>query len=83
MWIDLENPLVAYADNANLIAVILTPDQRQLVSESLNRDLTKVNEWCRLWSKKQNPNKTQSMAAIRSRTLVPNFPDIYSKLYSF
>ena len=76
MWIGLENQLVAYADDATLIAVIPTPDQRQLVSESLNRDLAKINDWCKLWGMKLNPNKTQSMIVSRSRTLVPNHPDL-------
>ena len=42
MWIGLENHLVAYADDATLIAVILSPHHRHLVSESLNRDLAKI-----------------------------------------
>ena len=76
MWIGLENQLVSYADDATLIAVIPTPGQRQLVSESLNRDLAKINDWCKLWGMKLNPIKTQSMIVSRSRTLVPNHPDL-------
>ena len=76
MWVGLENELVAYADDATLIAVIPSSDQRLLVSESLNRDLTRINEWCRLWGMKLNSKKTQSMIISRSRTLNPNHPDL-------
>ena len=76
MWIGLENQLISYADDATLIAVIPTPGQRQLVSDSLNRDLAKINDWCKLWGMKLNPIKTQSMIVSRSRTLVPNHPDL-------
>ena len=76
MWAGLENQLIAYADDATLIAVIPSPAERQLVSESLNRDLARINEWCKLWGMKLNPNKTQSMIVSRSRTLIPNHPDL-------
>ena len=76
MWIGLENQLTAYADDATLIAVIPSPDERQLVSESMNRDLSKINDWCKLWGMKLNPNKTQSMIVSRSRTLIPSHPDL-------
>ena len=52
----LENELVAYADDATLVAVVPSPDQRHLVSESLNRDLAKISDWCKLWGMKMNPN---------------------------
>ena len=76
MWVGLENQLVAYADDATLIAVISSPDQRALVSESLNRDLARINGWCNLWGMKLNPKKTQSMIVSRSRTLNPVHPDL-------
>ena len=75
MWVGLENQLVAHADDATLIAVILSPDQKQLVSESMNRDLAKISDWCSLWGMKLNPNKTKSMIVSRSRTLYHNHPD--------
>ena len=76
MWVGLENQLVAYADDATLIAVIPSPDLRQLISESLNRDLARIGDWCRLWGMKLNPTKTQSMIISRSRTLFPRHPDL-------
>ena len=77
MWDGLENQLVAYADDTTLIAVIPSPDQRQLVSDSVNRDLAKINDWCNLWGMKLNPTKTQSMIVSRSRTLFPDHPDLF------
>ena len=76
MWVGLENQLVAYADDATLIAVISSPEQRTSVSESLNRDLARIDEWCNLWGMKLNPQKTQSMIVSRSRTLNPNHPSL-------
>ena len=76
MWIGLENQLIAYADDATLLAVIPSPDERRMVSESLNRDLARINNWCKSWGMKLNANKTQSMIVSRSRTLVPNHPDL-------
>ena len=76
MWTGLENELVAYADDATLVAVVPSPDQRRLVSESLNRDLAKISDWCKLWGMKLNASKTQSLIVSRSRTVVPNHPDL-------
>ena len=77
MWFGLENKLVAYADDATLLAVIPSPDMRLSVSESINRDLAKINEWCKQWGMKMNPKKTQSMILSRSRTIHPQHPDLY------
>ena len=76
MWFGLENKLVAYADDATLVAVVPSPDMRSVVSESLNRDLARISSWCKLWGMKLNPNKTQSMIISRSRTIQPRHPDL-------
>ena len=76
MWTGLENELVAYADDATLVSVVPSPDQRPLVSESLNRDLAQISDWCKLWGMKLNATKTQSLIVSRSRTVVPNHPDL-------
>ena len=76
MWFGLENRLIAYADDATLLAPIPSPDMRELVAESLNRDLARINAWCKVWGMKLNPNKTQSMTVSRSRTLNPRHPDL-------
>ena len=77
MWFGLENLLVAYADDATLIAVVPAAAGRHLVSESLNRDLAKISAWCSLWGMKLNPSKTQSMIVSRSRTVNPPHPDLF------
>ena len=69
MWFGLENKLIAYADDATLLASIPSPDMRELVAESLSRDLARINTWCKTWGMKLNPNKTQSMIVSRSRIL--------------
>ena len=50
MWFGLENLLVAYADDAILIAVVPSSARRCLVPESINRALPKISAWCSLWS---------------------------------
>ena len=75
MWLGLENKLVAYADDATLAACIESPNLRSHVADSLNRDLTRINDWCKLWGMKLNPLKTQSMLISRSRTPNPQHPE--------
>ena len=58
MWFGLENVLVSYADDATLLACIPSPNMRSDVTESLNRDLSKISTWCNLWGMRLNPNKT-------------------------
>ena len=76
MWFGLENMLVSYADDATLLAHILSPNMRSDVAESLHRDLSKISTWCNLWGMRLNPNKTQSMIVSRSRTLFSPHPDL-------
>ena len=77
MWHGLENKLIAYADDATLLAVVPSPCLRNAVADSLNRDLTRIYEWCKLWGMKLNPSKTQNMIVSRSRTLLPLHPDLH------
>ena len=76
MWFGLENMLVSYADDATLLAHIPSPNMRSDVTESLNRDLSRISTWCNLWGMRLNPNKTQSMIVSRSRTVFPPHPDL-------
>ena len=39
--------------------------------ESLNRDLSRVSEWCNHWGMKFNESKTKTMMVSRSRTMHP------------
>ena len=43
MWFGLENMLVSYADDVTLLARIPSPNMRSDVTESLNRDLSKIS----------------------------------------
>ena len=45
----LENKLIGYANDSNLMAVVPSPGVRVAVAESLIRDLGRVREWCDLW----------------------------------
>ena len=76
MWFGLENMFVSYADDATLLAHIPSSNLRSDVTESLNRDLSKISTWCNLWGMGLNPNKTQSLIVSRSRTVFPPHPDL-------
>ena len=76
MWFALENMIASYADDANLLAHIPSPNMRSNVTESLNRDLSRINIWCNLWGMRLKPNKAQSMIVSRSRTVFPPHPDL-------
>ena len=43
---DLENEIVSYADDTSLYAEVASPSDRIYVSNSLNRDLFKIQSWC-------------------------------------
>ena len=70
-WFGLENMFVSYADDATLLARIPSPNMRSDITESLNRDLSKISTWFNLWGMRLNSNKTKSMIASRSRTVFP------------
>ena len=69
--------LVAYADDATMLAVVPSSDATSVISDSLNRNLVKISEWSKLWGMKTNPNKTQSMIVSRSRMLQSQHPDLF------
>ena len=60
MWFGLENMLLSYTDDATLLARIPSPNMKSDVTESVNRDLSKISTWHNLWGMRLNPNKTQS-----------------------
>ena len=55
MCFGLENLLVAYDDDATLIAVVPSPNMRCAVAQSLNRDLARIGAWCGTCGMKMNP----------------------------
>ena len=76
MWFGLEKILVSYADDATLLSRIPSRNRRSDITESLNRDLSKICTWRNLWGMRLNPNKTQSMIVSRSGTVFPPHPDL-------
>ena len=72
----LENKLIGYPDDSTLMAVVPSPGARVTVTESLNRDLVRVNAWCDLWGMKLNASKTKTMIVSRSRTMHPQSPPL-------
>ena len=76
MWFGLENMLVSYANDTTHLASIPSPNMRSDVTESLNRDPSKICTWCNLWGMRLNPNKTRSMIVNGSRTVFPFHPDL-------
>ena len=64
----MENKLLAYADDATHVAVVFSPQLRTVVTDSLNRDLTCIYEWCKLWGMKSSPTKILRTIASRLRT---------------
>ena len=76
MWFGLENMLVSYVEDATLLVHILSLNMRPDVTESLNRDQSKITTWCNLWGLRLNHNKTQSMIVIGSRTVFPPHPGL-------
>ena len=77
VWCNLENHLVAYAGDATIYAFLNSPSDRIAVTESLNRDLLRIEPWCRDWGMKLNPLMFQSMSASRSRTDDPLHLPLY------
>ena len=72
----VENKLYGYADDSTLVAVVPSPGERVAVSESMNRDLYRVNVWCNLWGMKLNASKTKTMIVSRSRTVHPQLIEL-------
>ena len=65
----VENRLYAYDANFTLLAVVPNRADRPAVAASLNRDLTKIQEWCNHWCMMRNPNKTKALVVGRSWTV--------------
>ena len=79
----LENKLISYADDSNLMAVVPSPCVRVTVAEFLIRDLGRVMECYELWGMKLNASKTKTMIVSRSRTMHPQSPSISCELFSW
>ena len=58
------------------MAVVPSPGVRAAVAESLNRDLSRVSDWCNLLGMKLNAGKTKTMIVSRLRTMHPQSPPL-------
>ena len=67
----LENKLIGYADDSTLMAVVPSRGVKAAVAESLNRDRSRVSDWCYLWGMKLNAGKTKTMIVSMSLTMHP------------
>ena len=66
----LKNKIISYADNRTLYAEVASPSERTNVTNSLNRDLAKIQSWSSTWGMKLNPRKTGD-AELRRHWLTP------------
>ena len=60
----LENTLVTYAGDSTLLATVPSPAERVNIGESLNRDLTRISEWCMRWGMLVNARKTKAICCL-------------------
>ena len=65
----VENKIYGYADDSTLVAAVPSPGESVAVSESMNRDLSRVSVWCNQWGMKLNASNTKTMIVSKSRTL--------------
>ena len=65
----VKNKLHGYAEDSILVAVVPSPDEREAISESMNREQNRVSVWCNLWGMKLNTSKTKTMIVSRSSTV--------------
>ena len=56
----VDNRLYTYADDSTLLAVVRKPADRPAVATSLNKGLTRIQEWCNHWCMILNPNKIKA-----------------------
>ena len=77
MFTGLQCLNVAYADDTTIYVIIPRPRDRLLAAEKLNKDLTFIKAWCAQWNMELNATKTKSIRFSRSRTAIPEHPDLY------
>ena len=54
---------------STLLAVVRKPADRPAVADSLNKDLSRIQEWCNHWCMILNPNETKPLVANRCKTV--------------
>ena len=76
MFAGLSCSNVAYADDTTIYVIIPKPADRRMSAERLSSDLSYIKAWCVQWGMELNPIKTKSAIFTRSRTMLPEHPDI-------
>ena len=66
----------AYDDDSTLLIDVRKPADRPAVSASLNRDLVRIQEWCKSPVHDTEPYKTKAFRVSRSRTVNPSHGDL-------
>ena len=69
--IDCSNMLMT-----TLLAVIRRPSDGPTVAASVNRDLSRIHEWCGHWCMLLSPKKSKALVVSRSRTVYPPRDDL-------
>jgi len=64
----LRNPSCLFADDTSIHAPVTSPQQHQIVAESINADLSTIDKWAVTWQVIFNHKKTQSLLITRRRT---------------
>ena len=67
---------IAYADDTTIYVIIRKPVDRASSALKLNEDLVFIEDWCGRWGMELNALKTKSMLFSRSRTILPEHPDL-------
>ena len=66
---------MGYADDSTLLAEVPEPSSRVQTALSLNRDLARIDDWCKRRGNLVNPLKTKALVISRPRRLAPIFPN--------
>lgn len=73
----VELEVQSYADDTTLAVVVNGQGRYPEEAAMLNRDLSSISRWCRMWDMKLNAWKTKSTVVERSRTLLPHHPVLW------
>ena len=77
MWIKIRNMLATYADYTVMLEAVPYFNMRSVISDSLNRYLAEICEWCRLWVMIMNLKKSESVIVRRPMTLLSQHSDLF------
>ena len=72
----LENSLLGCTDNSSLLTQVFKPSNKVSAVLSVNRDLARIDDWCKRWEMLVNHINIKALVNSRSRTLAPVFPNL-------